>query len=248
LLREAQRRKDSAYVSANLATAYAKAGFVADARDCLKGIPEDEQHEDIVQNAYRTITHQTESDAYMTKRLTGLMKLQKCLIDTEALAGLNETDEELLHKFIGEWQLDELTVVIISMEKGKLTGAICTENTYYEHAGYKVTARYEPGLLELDALLDEESLKERPEPKEGYARPTNPLGGLAGLGGGFYPATLLTKVMNRPENHLKLILAPDKTSTLCGWRTTSVSATSQSTEEPQMMLGAKEVHLIRRYG
>jgi tetratricopeptide (TPR) repeat protein len=39
LLREAQRRKDSAYVSANLATAYAKAGFIRDARDYLEQVP-----------------------------------------------------------------------------------------------------------------------------------------------------------------------------------------------------------------
>jgi hypothetical protein len=103
-------------------------------------VPVGEQQESIVQAAYRTIKDQTETDRQIAEKLDRIVKAQKGLFATKALEELNETDEELLQRFIGEWQLGESTVVRITPEAGKLTSTISTENSYYEHAFYKVTA------------------------------------------------------------------------------------------------------------
>ena len=139
--------KDSAYVSANLATAYAKAGFIADARHCLEQVSVAEQQESIVQAAYRTIKAQTESERQITAKLDALVKLQQHLFGTSALAELNKTDEELLQCFVGEWQMGKSTAVQITIEAGKLSGTISAENSYYEVARYQVTTEINRGCF-----------------------------------------------------------------------------------------------------
>jgi hypothetical protein len=236
LLRGAQHRKDSAYVSANLAIAYAKAGFIADARNCLEQVSVGEQQESIVQGAYRAINAQTESDRQITEKLDTLAKVQKNLFGMHALAELNTTDEELVQRFVGEWQLEESTVVQITMEAGKLSGTICTENTYYEDARYQVTTEYEPGLLQLDAQLEEGSLKERPSPKQQVVN-----------------ALAMLRAFNRPDDRFKLILVPGKPNILYGLRSHLTGRKSEgiltagnSQDEPQAMLNAREVRLTKR--
>jgi hypothetical protein len=249
LLRGAQRRKN-AYVSANLATAYAKAGFIGDARDCLQQVSIGEQQENIVQAAYRTIKDQTESDRQITEKLDRLVKAQKNLFGKIALEELNNTDEELLQRFVGEWQLGESTIVRITLEAGKLTGAISTANSYYEHACYQVTAEYEPGLLQLDAQLDEGSLKERPTPN----RVANALPGVsAGILGSLASPSLLGTAFNRPDERFKLILVPGEPDVLYGLRnyltgrrSDRIMTIGKSEEEPQAMLNAREVQLTKR--
>jgi hypothetical protein len=240
LLREAQRRKDSAYVSANLATAYAKAGFIRDATNYLEQVPVGEQQENIVQAAYRTVSQQTESDHKISQRLHNLVNIQKGLIGTKALAQLSETDKSLLQQFVGEWQLGDTTVVRITMDDEALAAEITTENNYYEHAGYKVRAQYQPGLLELNAELDEASLKQRPTPKGVYGLTGNALRSFAGLGG----STLLSGALSRPHARVKLILLPGERDTLYGLKANALT-NDGSEHEPQLLLNAEEVHLTK---
>jgi tetratricopeptide (TPR) repeat protein len=81
LLRGAVGRKDNSYVAANLATAYARAGFIDDARGYLLDIPADEQQEPIVRGAYRNIREQTEADEQLSNKLEQLTNLEKSIID-----------------------------------------------------------------------------------------------------------------------------------------------------------------------
>ena len=244
LLRNTQRRKDNAYVSANLATAYAKAGFLRNARDCLEQVSVGEQQVNIVQAAYRTIKDRSEGDRQIVTKLDSVAKLNRDLIETRALAALNETDEELLARFIGEWQLGGSTIVRISKEDGKLAGTISTENSFYEHTQYKVTAEYEPGLLQLNAQLEEASLRERLAANE-------LLGGHPGLGlrgsNSLAASSLLQGAFNRPDERFKLMLVPGEPDVLYGLKTISYSTSGgKSEEEPRAMLNATEVHLRKR--
>jgi tetratricopeptide (TPR) repeat protein len=157
LLRRAQRRKDSAYVSANLATAYAKSGFIADARECLKHVLVGEQQEAIVQAAYRTIQTEIDFDRRICESVDSLVSLQKDLVENKAMSTIIDSDEQLASKFIGTWKLDQETVVTVVMKNGNWASEITTANTHYEHAAYEVTTVYEPGLLQLNADLDEGS-------------------------------------------------------------------------------------------
>ena len=239
LLRGAQRRKDSTYVSANLATAYAKAGFLSDARDCLDHVAASDQQETIVQAAYRTIRDQTESDRQITEKLDKLVNVQRNLFQTKALAELHKTDDDLLDLFVGGWRLEESTVIRITPELGKLTATISTENSYYEHAHYKVTAVYEPGLFQLDAQLDEASLKQRATP--------NPIGDAV--------RNALVALGSRPPERFKLILLPGESDVLYGLRVYlatrksegTLLAGAQSDEELQAMLNAAEVKLTKTH-
>ena len=239
LLRGAQRRKDSTYVSANLATAYAKAGFLSDARDCLDHVAASDQQETIVQAAYRTIRDQTESDRQITAKLDKLVNVQRNLFETKALAELHKTDDDLLDLFVGGWRLEESTVIRITPELGKLTATISTENSYYEHAHYKVTAVYEPGLFQLDAQLDEASLKQRATP--------NPIGDAV--------RNALVALGSRPPERFKLILLPGESDVLYGLRVYlatrksegTLLAGAQSDEELQAMLNAAEVKLTKTH-
>src|ERR1700730_14578386 len=239
LLRGAQRRKDSTYVSANLATAYAKAGFLSDARDCLDHVAASDQQETIVQAAYRTIRDQTESDRQITAKLDKVVNVQRNLFETKALAELHKTDDDLLDLFVGGWRLEESTVIRITPELGKLTATISTENSYYEHAHYKVTAVYEPGLFQLDAQLDEASLKQRATP--------NPIGDAV--------RNALVALGSRPPERFKLILLPGESDVLYGLRVYlatrksegTLLAGAQSDEELQAMLNAAEVKLTKTH-
>jgi hypothetical protein len=206
-----------------------------------------------VQAAYRTIKDHTERDRQITERVDRLVSALKNLFGTKALAELYKSDEELFQHFVGEWQLGESTVVQITNEAGKLSGTISTENSYYEDARYQVTAEYQPGLLQLDAQLEEASLKERPTPKRVPGQVVNALAGigLAGSGGG--PDSSMLRAMNRPDDRFKLILVPGEPNILYGLRSHLTSRksggtllTEKSEEEPQAMLNAREVQLIKR--
>ena len=258
LLRSARRSgKDDAYVAANLATAYAKAGFLADARECLKDISIDDQQEGIVRTAYDTINSQNESDTKTGNKLVQLSNMENAFIHGKALNQLNETDDGLLSKFLGRWQLEESSdfavhlILVIALQGGAVAGTISTENAYYEHADYNVTTHYEPGLLVLNAQLNEASLKDRPEV---HRRAVNALtagfgslglSGPGGIGGGLATPSLMERVFNRPDAQLKLVLVPGESDSLHGIKATSRTATNGDKEESQMMLNAKEVHLTR---
>jgi hypothetical protein len=60
LLQAAVPLKDNSYVAANLAIAYAKAGFVDNASEHLQDIATSEQQEGIVRSAYKHIADQLE--------------------------------------------------------------------------------------------------------------------------------------------------------------------------------------------
>jgi thioredoxin-like negative regulator of GroEL len=254
LLRSARRSgKDNAYVAANLATAYARAGFIADARECLTYVPVRDQQEEIVRGAYDTIASQTKSDREIEGKLLRLSNIQKSLIYRKALDHLNQTDDEYLTRFLGSWLLEDSdatgksTLIEISKHGIPLTVAITTQNDYYESAAYKVTVRHEPGLLELTAQLDESTLKERRPLKEASAYTRNALSafGGAGLGGlGLGTPGLLTMGMNRPDTRLSLILVPGAPDTLDGIIATS--AFGNEDNQHKLMLDAKEVHLSKR--
>jgi len=76
---------------------------------------------------------------------------------------LERTNKELLNGFLGEWDLEEGRVLKISKSGAELSDEMTLENKYYEYGKYKIEARYQAGLLELDARLDEISLKPRAE-------------------------------------------------------------------------------------
>jgi hypothetical protein len=248
LLREAQRRKDSAYVGANLATAYAKAGFIADARECLKPIPADEQQEGIVQTAHQTIKDQQENDKQIIDKLDRLIAIEKRLVQTKALNQLTESDTELQTKFVGDWQIDKGTVLEVSEKEGELVGAMTVENEYYEHASYKVTVQYEVGLLQLDAALDEASLRDRPTSQPTGLATSNLLTGFGSLGGPYssMERSLFAKFAHRPKARIKLILVPGEPGSLHGMKMTSDSAKQDDDDQQKLMLNAEEVHLTKR--
>ena len=105
--------------------------------------------------------------------------------------------------------------------------------------------RHEPGLLELNAQLDESTLKERPA--EGVAYTSNPLSpfGSAGLGGlGLGTLSLLSTGWSRPDAQLKLILVPGGSDSLEGIMATNTIASEDS--QDKLMLDAREVHLTRK--
>jgi hypothetical protein len=255
LLRSARRSgKDDAYVAANLATAYARAGFIAEASGCLTAVSVRDQQEGIVRGAYDTIAAQTESDKKIEEKILRLLTTQKALIQGKALDQLSQTDDDLLAKFLGSWQLEDShateksTLITISKSGMRLTVEITTENAFYEYAAYKVTVRYEPGLLELNAQLDESTLKERPPLKEASAYTSNPLSPFGNIGlGGFGLGSLanaLATVSSRPDARLSLILVPGESGFLDGTMSTSASASGGNQDE--IILNAKEVHLTRR--
>jgi len=253
LLRSARHSGKDVYVAANLATAYARAGFIADASECLTDVSVRDQQKGIVRAAYDTIAAQTESDKKIDEKLLRLSTVQKALIHSKALNQLDKTDEELLTKFFGSWLLEypdateKTTLIEISMKAGNLAGTITTENASYEYAAYKVTVRHEPGLLELNAQLDESTLKERPAVKEGVAYTSNPLSpfGSAGLGGlGLGTLSLLSTGWSRPDAQLKLILVPGGSDSLEGIMATNTIASEDS--QDKLMLDAREVHLTRK--
>jgi tetratricopeptide (TPR) repeat protein len=103
LLRGAVGRKDNSYVAANLATAYARAGFIDDARGYLLDIPADEQQESIVRGAHRNIREQIEADEELSKKLEQLMNLEKSIIYDSGLHQIGEQEDELFGKLVGEW-------------------------------------------------------------------------------------------------------------------------------------------------
>jgi tetratricopeptide (TPR) repeat protein len=254
LLQRAQRRKDSAYVGANLATAYAKAGFIEDARDCLQQISVIEQQENIVQTAYRVIKNQTDNDQEIVKKLDRLAQVQRNMFGVNIQEELIRTDEELVQSFVGEWQSGDATIVIITVEAGNLTAKISTENKDYEYASYHVTTEYEPGLLQLYAQLEEASLKERP--KSEISRTPNALRGVFGaaITGLTIPSLLGGNALTRPVESFEIIVVPGEPDVLCGLecvfsgpRPTGIFGGSMKRkDEAQSMLDAKEVRLTRR--
>jgi hypothetical protein len=236
LLREARHRND-AYVSANLARAYAKAGFLADAREALKDVPAHGQQEGIVQAAYRDIEEERQVDDDLVEKLERLIKKQRRLIEKNALSQVNETDDGLLQKFVGGWQLEVGSVLKLWTERGEVLSTIVVSDNYYEYAMYKISTRYQPGLLEVNATLDETSLKPRAEP--------NAVTGIgAGSLGAFGSTTVnALSLLSRTRSYarVKLLLIPGEDASLRGFKTTS-----EAEKHAEAMLNAQEVHLIRR--
>jgi hypothetical protein len=129
----------------------------------------------------------------------------------------------------------------VKERNGKLTCELTAENEYYEHASYNVTTHYEPGLLELDAVLDEKSLRERAGAK---VSSVGLFGGLSGIGfGGLAANSLLGTALNRPREGLKIVLVPGEPDTLFGLQAIKPSG---GLEKSQSLLGAKELRVTRR--
>jgi hypothetical protein len=84
-------------------------------------------------------------------------------------------------------------------------------------------------------------------PKEAHGLAANallgPISGLGSLGA----ATLLGRAFTRPDRRLKLVLiAGEDANTLYGMKATGSSSDGKENEKPQLMLGAKQVHLTRQ--
>jgi hypothetical protein len=122
---------------------------------------------------------------------------------------------------------------------------IVVASKYYEFATYKIRARYQPGLLELDATLDGSSLKPRPQSEEVEAAGGGILGGFGSLGNALYTPTLLTRAMHRPDERVLLLLMPGESGSLSGIKASS-STNNDQAKQSQVMLNAKKVHLTRR--
>jgi hypothetical protein len=157
-----------------------------------------------VQGAYRTIREQDETNDGITQKLERLVKTQRVLIEKTALTQVGKTDDELLQTFVGDWQLDDGSVLKLWIENSKLTSSITTQSKDYESVTYKIVTRYQPGLLELDATLDELNLKLRAEPE------VAPAGIGGGLLGGFgsmvgNALSLLGSMTTRPSSRMMLL-------------------------------------------
>jgi tetratricopeptide (TPR) repeat protein len=245
LLREAVRRKDNSYVAANLATAYARAGFIEDARGYLQDIPAGEQQEAIVRAAYRNVVDQVKADKQVSEKLEQLIKIEKDLVYDDGLSQLDQSSHELLLRFVGEWAVPNRMTLSITEDNGKLNCELTAQTEYYEHASYNITIRYEPGILEVDAALDEKSLKERRTPtRSGSPAGEAMFGGLGGIGGALPTNTLLGIAFSRPSEACLFVLVPCEGESLIGLHANSSRAGLQKRE--QTLLGAKQVKLTKR--
>lgn len=241
LLRDAIGLKDNSYVAANLAIAYAKAGFIDDARKSLQDITANEQQEGIVRTAYRNISDQLETEKEINQKLERLIELAKVLVYEGGLIQLHESQNEMQSRFLGGWQAPSGMVLSITEDKGQLKCALKVENEHYEHAVYNLTSQYEPGILELDAALDEKSLKLRPAALRGAGLAFGSLGGIGNalIGGG-----LLGSALNRPGDVCYFVLVPGEGGTLVGLLATT--SRPGLVEREKALLNAKQVRLTRR--
>jgi hypothetical protein len=168
------------------------------------------------------------------------MILERHIVYDEGVPQLDHSETELRVRFLGEWEIPGGMVLSIKENDGELSYALTAANDHYEHASYSITPRYEPGMLELDATLDEKSLKERPT-----SRGSTVLvgGGMFGSLGGTLASTssLLGMAFSRPSEACVLVLLPGANGELVG-----LLATGSRTgllKKDQTLLSAKEVRL-----
>ena len=80
---------------------------------------------------------QNERDTKIGNKLLQLSNMENVFIHAKALNQLNETDDGLLGKFPGRWQLEKSSdftvrlMLVISLQGGEVAGTISTENAYY---------------------------------------------------------------------------------------------------------------------
>jgi hypothetical protein len=243
-LRGAAPLKDNSYVAANLAIAYAKAGFIQDARENVQNVAVNEQQEDIVRAAYRNISDQLEHEKDIIGKLERLIELEKHIVYDAGLAQLNVSQDELLRRFVGEWEGPSNTLLSIDEENNELRCKLRVENEYYEHASYKIKTRYEPGILQLDATLDETTLKERATASRATARAgLGAFGGIGGIGNALTTSTLLSSAFNLPSEVCLFVLVPGEGGSLVGVLATG--SRSALGEKEKTLLNAKQVNLNR---
>ena len=125
----------------------------------------------------------------------------------------------------------------ISKSGAELSGEMTLENKYYEYGKYKIEARYQVGLLELDARLDEPSLKLRAEVSDTAGKGI--LGGFgfghgAGGLGSVYRPSVLGLMLNRPEERIILVLVPGE-PIICGISAATATA-KDGAKESRVML------------
>lgn len=159
LLQGAQNKKDSTYVSANLAKAYAGAGFLDKARDCLEHLTKEQQREPIVISAYEKIESVEKENEEINSKLLEASKHQRRLVDEILMSdNIIISSNDALKELIGFWKVDDKTLMSISYKEETLEVGIKTSNQDYSSAHYKTEASFQNGILEIQATLNIDSL------------------------------------------------------------------------------------------
>lgn len=236
LLYNAQKRKDSTYVSANLARAYAEAGFIDLAKEALTHIKSWDSEQQIVRQAYRSIENRLSQDKSAIEKLEQAVAIQREIFNAGALKQLSVSPKQLQESFVGSWRIQgEETYLHLEKSGEGLKAQIQVATKDVEKANYKdLKVNYEFGLLQITGALDESSIIEKP---------TDGIGESKGLLGRRMMARSLL-FFDRPPSGLKLILIPIEEGLLSGVKM-EVSESDLKSDSIKQMLDSKKVELTK---
>ncbi|MDG1286574.1 MAG: hypothetical protein P8P30_03305 [Rickettsiales bacterium] len=226
LLYGAHNKKDSSYVSANLAKAYADAGFIEKAKKCLEHLTKEQQRETIVIGAYEKIESVEKNNEAVNEKLAEAISLQRNLMN-EALASAASLPQDLASSdFSGSWGIGGETSSLVIPNKDILEITLHTSNQDFKKAKYSTESTYQDGILEIQASLDMNSLTQSGE--------------VSTRGLGLLSSPLLFST-NRPPDHVNFLLFMNKNGMLKGLRWT----VDTNKSDIQNMLNAETVYLTK---